>query len=72
MSLASTVNGLFQKRPKQDGVGGLRTWNFQEYGKNTLWKFQGSVKNEVKFSGKLKCVLNFPRGHWEPRNDVRS
>ena len=35
--------------PEKIHTGRLATWNFQEYWKNRLWKFQESFKKEVEF-----------------------
>ena len=31
------------------GGGGLRIWNFQWYQRNSMWNFQGLIKNKVEF-----------------------
>ena len=40
--------GLFQKK-KTGGVGGVRIWNFKGYQRNSMWNFQGLIKNVVEF-----------------------
>ena len=40
--------GYSRKNSKQ---GALRIWNFQEYQRNSMWNFQGLIKNEVEFPG---------------------
>ena len=34
----------------------MRTWNFPEYRRNSLWKLQGLNKKEVQFLGVIKKV----------------
>ena len=50
--------GLFQKKIR---TGGLRICNFQGYERNSMWNFQGLIKNEVEFQrvGK-KNNMEFP------------
>ena len=35
--------------PEKIQTGGLRIWNFQVYQRNSMWDFQGLIKNEVEF-----------------------
>ena len=37
----------------QMGGGWVRIWNFQGYLRNSMWKFQGSIKREVEFPGAI-------------------
>ena len=55
-------NGLFQKKSKQGQ--GLRTWDFQGYWRRNMWKFQGSIKREVKFLGVYKKKSCNFHGSW--------
>ena len=50
-AITTSRNGLFQKKTKQ---GELRIWNFQGYQRNSLWIFQGLIKNEVELSKATK------------------
>ena len=50
-AITTSRNGLFQKKIKQ---GELRIWNFQGYQRNSLWIFQGLIKNEVELSKATK------------------
>ena len=49
---------LFQKnyysKKKKNRERGLRIWNFHEYWGDSMWKFQGLMKNDVEFSGVIK------------------
>ena len=58
--------------PERIQTGGLRTWNFQGYQRNSMWNFQGLTKNELEFprvtkkimwnfQGSLFLALEFPR-----------
>ena len=42
------------------GGGGLRIWNFQRYQRNSMWNFQGLIKNEVEFPRVIKSNVEFP------------
>ena len=58
------LNGLFHKKSKH---GGLRTCNFHGYWGKNMWKFQGSIKKEVKFPGVIKkksCGISIGLGFW--------
>ena len=50
--------GYSRKTPTRGGGGGggMRTWNFPEYRRNSLWKLQGLSKKEVQFLGVIKKV----------------
>ena len=46
---------------------GLRTWNFQEYWRKSMWKFQESIKKEVEFPRVFKknpCGISMGLGFW--------
>ena len=51
-------NRLLVFHKKTNRKRGLRTWNFQGYWKNRMWKFQGSIKKKWNFqrrSGKNRA-----------------
>ena len=60
-SMASIVQWTIQKR----GDLLMRTWNFQEHWRKSMWKLQGSIKKEVEFPRMIKkkpcpsCGWNF-------------
>ena len=60
ISVISKTNQLWfltmgYSRKIQKGRGrGLKTWNFQGYWKNRMWKFQVSIKKEVEFVNVIK------------------
>ena len=43
--------GNSRKKPNR---GGLRKWKLQGYRRNSMWKFQGSIRKEVEYSGMFK------------------
>ena len=69
--LDCTKMGYYSRNnPSRGGEGGEgedRTWNFQGYWRNTMWKFKGSIKKEVEFLGVLKkysCGVPMGLGFW--------
>lgn len=45
---------IIPKKKKKNRERGLRIWNFHEYWGDSMWNFQGLMKNYVEFSGVIK------------------
>ena len=64
ISMVSFIIGLFHRKNKQEGRGGVRIWSFQEYWWNSKQNFQGLIKNNLEFPRVviLGLILLFLRG----------